>query len=152
MPMITGNWKDRAYARCFRKRRYQCMAKAEEVAQRASRRTGDLIIAYQCFECLRYHVGHADESQKIVRDTPYVRSMPATCPHCNAPIPEDRRYAAIETGSPTVYCSFACQKKAGRKRQRARERETGSNPGIVGGSLGGQDSDVPGSPRSHPRS
>ncbi|WP_263367966.1 hypothetical protein [Edaphobacter bradus] len=53
--------------RCHGKRRYPSITLAETAAEKASYKTGELILAYQCYDCLRFHIGHADASQKIVR-------------------------------------------------------------------------------------
>jgi hypothetical protein len=101
--------------RCDPKRAYRSSAQAEIAAENASRKTGELIIAYQCYDCSAFHIGHADLTQQIVRRPPDPPFLPATCPGCKSPIPEQRRQAALETGSSTVYCSRKCQQKSSRK-------------------------------------
>jgi len=51
--MTAGEWKNPAhFNRCARKRGFSSMSKAEIQAERASAKTGDLIIAYACFDLL----------------------------------------------------------------------------------------------------
>ena len=121
MPVV-GEWSNPADRRCYGKWAYRKMTVGEKMAQQDSARTGELIIAYQCYDCLRFHVGHADQSQQIVRHQAERSdfSLPAACPNCEGPIPEERRIAAWESGNPTVYCSKRCQKKCGKKALRTR--------------------------------
>jgi hypothetical protein len=121
----VGKWSNPAVKRCLGKQAYRRITIAEKVAQRDSERTGELIIAYQCFDCGRFHVGHADHSQKIVRQEVERRgfSLPKSCPHCGGPIPEERRLAAWECGNRNVYCSTKCQQKGGKKARHARRTE-----------------------------
>ncbi len=114
---INGTWGNPTLARCFGKREYGSIVVAEQVAEKASCRTGELIIAYQCYDCMRFHIGHADESQKIVRSLN--SPLPFLCPNCNGPIPDPRRFAAKESSSPTVYCSAKCRKASMQRRKRA---------------------------------
>jgi hypothetical protein len=119
---IFGEWKNPAIKRCLGKQPYKTITMAEKVAQRDSSRTGDLIIAYQCFDCGRFHVGHADRSQLIVRQQVERRgfSLPKDFPHCGGPIAEQRRIAAWESGNSAVFCSKKCQRKGSRKARHAR--------------------------------
>jgi hypothetical protein len=57
--------------RCGRKRKYRRPKLADEAAQRASIKTGELIISYQCYECRQWHIGHADKSQILARTIPW---------------------------------------------------------------------------------
>ncbi len=61
------------------------MRQAEQKAERASGRTGELIIAYECVDCGFYHIGHADLSQRLAREVRIAR-----CRVCGSPIPEHR--------------------------------------------------------------
>jgi hypothetical protein len=124
MPVI-GEWSNPAIKRCIGKQAYRGIRIAEKVAQRDSLRTGELIIAYQCFDCGRFHVGHADRCQHIVRQQVERRgySLPTACPHCGGPISEERRIAARESGNRNVYCSKKCQRKGGKKARHARRAE-----------------------------
>ena len=54
--------------RCYGKCQYPSAKRAEKQALRASQRTGDLIIAYECFDCGYWHIGHADKAQQIARE------------------------------------------------------------------------------------
>ena len=136
MPII-GQWTNPALQRCRGKRRYANWVIAEEWAEAASNRTGELIIAYKCYDCGRYHIGHADLAQRVVRSsaasldsTPEnTRApLPLSCPQCNEDIPDERRKAAECSGSPTVYCSQACKRRAADSR-RPREAETSRSGG-----------------------
>jgi hypothetical protein len=117
---INGKWKNPAADRCDRKQAYRTWKQAEKIAEKQSNKTGELIIAYQCFECSWFHIGHADKSQKNIRELPDLPSLPTTCPRCKQPINESRREAARRTGSPTVYCSVKCKQKWSRKLRYAR--------------------------------
>jgi hypothetical protein len=67
---IDGEWKNPARGRCYRKKRYPNWDLAEMAAEKASLVTGDLIIAYKCVDCRKFHIGHADLAQTIVRRPP----------------------------------------------------------------------------------
>jgi predicted nucleic acid-binding Zn ribbon protein len=95
-----------------------------------------LIIAYQCFDCLKFHIGHADESQKIVRREAVSR-LNTRCPNCNAAIPMERRFQAAESKNDSVYCSAKCAKKFGTKRAQARKREFHNSWNLIPGETGG---------------
>lgn len=134
---INGEWKNPALRRCDRKAAYPSWKVAESVAQKISIRTGELLIAYQCFDCNRFHVGHADRSQIIVREnaskpktkvhTPIV--FPTACPHCGQPIPDERRRAAQDSHTPIVYCSRKCQQKGSRRARRERREAVRARQG-----------------------
>ena len=119
---IVGQWKNPAVRRCYGKAKFPNIATAEKVAQRDSERTGDLIIAYQCFDCLRFHVGLADRSQILARQEPEARliELPTACPRCSGPIPEQRRIAAAEAGNANVFCSNRCRDKQSKSKRHAR--------------------------------
>ncbi len=110
--------------RCHGKRRYPSITQAEIAAEKASYRTGELILAYQCYDCLRFHIGHADQSQKRLRriaDPPPIPS--GTCHCCRGPIPNDRLQAAKDSKTTNVYCSDKCRKKAKRMRNQLRKHQ-----------------------------
>jgi hypothetical protein len=67
MAPIIGTWSNSADKRCNGKAAYPSMAIAEEKARKASARAGRLIISYTCYDCGCFHIGRADESQKLVR-------------------------------------------------------------------------------------
>jgi hypothetical protein len=109
-------WQNPAhFQRCAGKRRYFSMRKAEIAADRATDRARELIIAYQCPDCEKFHIGHADTAQLLARDG----QRAPTCLFCDQPISLARREKATANGSEITYCSRACQKKA-RKRRRER--------------------------------
>lgn len=60
------------------------MEASRKIAEKQSNKTGELIIAYQCFDCSWFHIGHADESQKIIRKLPDLPSLPTTCPRVSS--------------------------------------------------------------------
>jgi hypothetical protein len=51
--------------RCDGKRSYRWMKQATKQAKLATERAGKLIIAYECYDCGAWHIGHADLSQQI---------------------------------------------------------------------------------------
>jgi hypothetical protein len=95
------------WIRCTRKRRYRKAKLADAAAQRASATTGELIISYQCYECLQWHIGHADTSQILARTSP---GRP-TCENCTLPIPFARLDKAKRQGKSITTCSKACQRE-----------------------------------------
>ena len=105
-----------ALIRCGRKRAYRKPALADEAAWRASTKTGEWIISYQCYECLQWHIGHADKSQILARTSP---GRP-TCEICWQPIDTNRLEKAERKGICITTCSRACQQELARK--------TGQNP------------------------
>ena len=113
---IYGEWSNPAQRRCLYKAAYGSWHLAEEKAQKASLKTGDLIIAYECYDCKKFHIGHADHSQHIVRQVA-LSSVNSQCPRCHAPIPDERRYQAAESGNSTVYCSEKCSRKWRKKKK-----------------------------------
>jgi len=116
---LTGQWKNPAYWRCHGKRKFSAISSAEKVAAQDSAHTGELIIAYKCYDCGLFHVGHADLSQRIAHERSLCQghSLPTICPHCGKSISEERRVAARESGNQNVYCSTKCSEK-GRKKAR----------------------------------
>ena len=93
--------------RCQRKKRYRKPKLADEAAQRASIATGELIISYQCYECLHWHIGHADNSQILARLSP---GRPI-CELCWNPIPLDRLEKSKRQDKPITTCSKRCQRE-----------------------------------------
>lgn len=110
---IDGEWRNPGVVRCYRKKRYPNWVLAEAAAEKASVRTGELIIAYECPDCGKFHIGHADKAQQITRQPPVVPAalLPTLCPRCGQPIAEERRLAAKESGNFNVYCSRKCSTK-----------------------------------------
>ena len=51
--------------RCENKKPYKNLKEAARRAEEQSFKCGELIIAYECYDCRKFHIGHADESQKI---------------------------------------------------------------------------------------
>lgn len=125
---IFGHWSNPGCRRCEGKIGYRYSVSAEKVARRMSIKSGELLVAYRCFDCGSFHVGHGDLAQVLVRqerDPPRPQTLPATCPRCDQPIPDERRVAALAAGTKSVYCSQACQKRHSRhlRREKRRTRE-----------------------------
>jgi hypothetical protein len=51
--------------RCDGKKPHKFITSAARSAKRATELSGSLIIAYECYDCGAFHIGHADLSQKI---------------------------------------------------------------------------------------
>jgi hypothetical protein len=115
--VIWGEWKDPALTRCDSKRVYRSLNQAAVQAERASNRTGELIIAYTCFDCGAFHIGHADLSQQLAHLAP----VDSGCRECNLPIPEAKKRRARACSSKAIYCSDRCQRVAERKRRVLRQ-------------------------------
>src|ERR1700727_313413 len=82
MATITGTWNNPADRRSNRKLSYRSMAIAEKNANRASQKEERLIIAYQCFDCGSFHIGRADNSQKLARHRETRTVLPPKCIFC----------------------------------------------------------------------
>ncbi|MBB5343393.1 KH domain-containing protein [Tunturibacter empetritectus] len=66
--MSASTWQNPAHFQsCDGKRAFRSLAEAEIEAERASKKTGELILAYTCYDCGRFNVGHADLSQQLAR-------------------------------------------------------------------------------------
>ena len=70
---------------------------ADALAEKASRETGELIISYQCFDCGKWHIGHADEAQLAARNLAGAKRI--FCVICDKLIPADRIQRALHDGS-----------------------------------------------------
>jgi hypothetical protein len=105
--MAKGTWKNpEHFKRCAGKRRYRTIAKAALAADRASRRTGELIITYDCPDCGCRHIGHADRTQLVLRDN----LTAPICRQCARPIPIPRQRRSTLGGNDCLYCSEACRR------------------------------------------
>jgi predicted RNA-binding Zn-ribbon protein involved in translation (DUF1610 family) len=117
--------------RCGNKAAYRNPEIADRRAERASRKMNQLIVSYQCPDCGRWHIGHADHTQVLVRNAPSTMN----CVECGAPIPASRLENARMSKGTTTTCSDKCsvraQRRRNRKRRRARNRE--QPPGPEGG-------------------
>jgi len=116
------NWiRKYAEARCGTKRAFRKPAKADEAAMKASLKTGELIISYQCYDCERWHIGHADETQVLARR----QALNPLCIICGKEISEIRRTRARSSGNTTDVCSSHCahQKKRRAKQERRAARQ-----------------------------
>jgi predicted RNA-binding Zn-ribbon protein involved in translation (DUF1610 family) len=115
--MSHGGWQNPAhFSRCKGKRRYSSVAKAEVGAEQASGSTGELIIAYECPDCGRFHIGHADKAQLLARNN---LSAPV-CTHCGQGIPRSEEPEANKSRSDAVYCSETCRRAARKQRRETR--------------------------------
>ncbi len=117
---ITGTWENPAASRCDPKRAYTKASSATIAAEKASKRTGELIIAYQCPDCGSYHIGHADLAQRLAREV----HVDLPCQYCGGVIPEFKKEKAARFGSKALYCSDACQSHAANARTRDRKAAT----------------------------
>ena len=55
---MTSRWLERYHnSRCTRKGGFRTAEFADEMAEKASRKTGELIISYKCYDCGRWHIG-----------------------------------------------------------------------------------------------
>ncbi len=117
--------KKEHFKRCVGKRRYRTGELADAAAQRASERSGELIISYECYDCGRWHIGHADASQIAAR-----KPVKPLCVICQRPIPEQRRQQARRSGNLTTTCSQPCAKQL--KRERKAPRPASSEDGSKG--------------------
>ena len=119
--------------RCSRKAGFPTVAIATAEAERMSRKTGELIIAYKCYDCPRWHIGHADQTQLAARNMsgPHL----TFCEICGRPIPVDITDEA-EPREDVTTCSPRCQKAAQRRRRRASTKptDTGSEGCVPGSS------------------
>ena len=111
------------FIRCARKIRYRTGERADAAAQRASEKSGELIISYQCFDCGGWHIGHADASQIAAR-----QPVKPLCVICQQPIPDRRRELARRAGNFTTTCSLPCAKRLTNQRRKAARasRDAGS--------------------------
>lgn len=64
MPII-GHWKPGEKRRCKGKQALP-HGKAEAVAKKMSKRSGEWLVAYQCYDCGWFHVGHADSTDLAI--------------------------------------------------------------------------------------
>jgi hypothetical protein len=119
--VIWGEWQNPALRRCDSKLAFRSLNQAAIQAERASSRTGELIIAYTCFDCGAFHIGHADLSQYLAH------VGDPGCRECNQPIPEAKKLQARAYSAKAIYCSARCQRVA-EKRRRARRQMSRVTP------------------------
>jgi len=118
MPSIDGVWTKPAIRRCSFKAAYSTWDRAEDQAIQMSIKTGELIVTYECSECSRFHIGHADKSaDKSRKIRKAALSLNSHCPRCDKPVSDERRFASAQSGVSRVYCSRWCRKKSARKRK-----------------------------------
>jgi hypothetical protein len=98
--MTTPGWLHRQNrARCARKHAFCSAKKADLAAERASRKSGELIISYQCFDCGNWHIGHADQTQILAR-----QPVGPRCVVCGQTIPDGRIARSLSSGNRTQTC------------------------------------------------
>ena len=125
--MIWGEWQNPALRRCDSKRAYRSLKLAAAQAEQASNRTGELIIAYTCFDCGAFHIGHADLSQQLAHDV----LLEPGCRRCGQTIPEARKRQARAYSAQAIYCSPRCQKAAKKRRSAQRRISNGVTPSEI---------------------
>ena len=103
-------------ARCGTKQAFRKASKADVAAMKASLKTNELIVSYQCYDCGRWHIGHADEAQVLAPRKP----VDPSCIICGKPISKSRRRRA---GASTQVCSSVCGKKKRRRAYRERKKQ-----------------------------
>lgn len=117
--LSDGNAVGKAHnSRCEGKIAYRRGALADRAAMRMSAKTGDLLISYQCCDCGRWHVGHADSAQIRLR----IQSAPPRCVVCGTLIPKERIAQAHRSRTPIFACSKLCRSLYKTSRQRERQR------------------------------
>ena len=116
--MPDGRSSPASLLRCQRKRTYWNGTLADKAAQRASAKTGELIISYQCYECHRWHIGHADLSQILARIPP----GRALCEVCGQPIDANRLDKAKKSGTLTTTCSKPCKRELDSRQKQQRRQ------------------------------
>jgi predicted nucleic acid-binding Zn ribbon protein len=100
--------------RCTGKLAMRSASQAEKAAGRASRRVQELIIAYECWDCGYWHIGHADMAQRIAHGKPFeqpVIERRVGCAVCKEEIPNGLQ----------IYCSATCRSKMKRRKSKARK-------------------------------
>ncbi len=99
--------------RCSGKQRYPDISTAEVRAEQASRKAGELIVAYECPDCSRFHIGHGDLSQRLARQP---RSR--VCVICSGVVTDERAEQAWEAGIEAECCSPRCQTQVDNERRK----------------------------------
>lgn len=110
--------------RCARKRYYQHAEPADCAAQRASKRSGELILSYKCYDCGGWHIGHADAAQIAAREA---MSKPI-CAICEKPIPEARLAKAAHYKTRTTTCSPPCARRLAAQRRATADKDRDAGP------------------------
>jgi hypothetical protein len=103
---------------CSFKAAYSTWDRAEDQAIQMSIKTGESIVTYECSECSRFHIGHADKAadkSRKIREA--ALSLNTLCPRCDKPVSDERRFASARSGRSLVYCSRWCRRKSAIKRR-----------------------------------
>jgi hypothetical protein len=74
-------------------------SRAINAARRVTRRTGELLVAYRCYDCGHWHIGHADKAQKLARQTE-IPAEPEARPTTGRTQRAPRTIGAIKLRSP----------------------------------------------------
>jgi hypothetical protein len=89
--LARHTWQNPAYfSRCHGKTRYRSIVSAALAADKASTKTGELILAYACPDCGGAHIGHPEPTELLLRDN----QVFPTCLNCDKEIPPERRRRA----------------------------------------------------------
>jgi DNA-directed RNA polymerase subunit RPC12/RpoP len=128
------DWLQRQHQkRCGDKAAYRTAELADKKAERVSRKTGELIISYQCIDCGRWHIGHADQTQHEIRHAP----SKLICVECGQPMSTERLLDMQRNGIALVTCSARCSRRRARRGQRARRRVRTMAPPVSEGGIPG---------------
>jgi hypothetical protein len=133
-----NDWRQRQFEkRCGNKRAYKDAEVADRKAEKASRKTKELIISYKCIDCGRWHIGHADQAQILAR----IPLEEALCVVCGKLIPERRLRKAKRYGTITRTCKPGCAHRLANlrrlERQRAQQIGTTGNLSTAGDDVTG---------------
>lgn len=115
---IYGEWHNPGIRRCYGKVRFKRIETATDVAARMSLKTGEVLIAHQCPDCLRFHVGHADPTQLLIRDLPSI-----CCFRCKGPITLAQKLKGMARDGIHAYCSEKCEQEDRVRIERRRRRK-----------------------------
>ena len=117
---MTDWLEQRRERHCKGKQSYHTARQADAVAEKMTHKTHELLISYQCHDCGRWHIGHADESQILAR----VPTSRPTCVICRELISEARLKKAQYYHNTTTTCSRPCASEL--KRRRAQQKKPAS--------------------------
>jgi predicted RNA-binding Zn-ribbon protein involved in translation (DUF1610 family) len=117
--VARNTWQNPAYfSRCHGKKRYGSIVSAALVADKASTKTGELILAYECPDCGGAHIGHPEPTQLLLRNN----QVFPTCLNCDKEIPLERRRRAARVAHDPRYCSEACRRAFNRRRREEEQK------------------------------
>jgi len=96
--------REQSIRRCDRKQGYRNPKLADQLAERATRKSGQLVVSYPCYECGLWHIGHAEVAQVLARMLP----GPSNCEICGRPIHPNRVLKGNRKGARVTTCSKPC--------------------------------------------